>query len=75
MLALSRRATNRSGCSLRLLPDHLARMGALLEGEGAAWGYSRPAWVTTDGVIVDEPAQQLALVAVVSGSTNNMFLG
>lgn len=35
-----------------LLPDHLARMGALLDGEGAAWGYSRPAWVTSDGVIV-----------------------
>jgi hypothetical protein len=35
-----------------LLPDHLARMGALLDGAGAAWGYSRPAWVSTDGVIV-----------------------
>lgn len=35
-----------------LLPDHLARMGALLDGQGAAWGYSRPAWVSTDGVIV-----------------------
>jgi hypothetical protein len=35
-----------------LLPDHLARMGALLDGTGAAWGYSRPAWVSTDGVIV-----------------------
>jgi len=35
-----------------LLPDHLARMAALLERTGLAWGYSRPAWVTTDGVIV-----------------------
>ncbi|WP_170979309.1 glycosyltransferase family A protein [Roseomonas sp. HF4] len=35
-----------------LLPDHLARMGALLDGTRAAWGYSRPAWVSTDGVIV-----------------------
>lgn len=35
-----------------LLPDHLALMGALLDGEGAAWGYSRPLWVSTDGVVV-----------------------
>lgn len=35
-----------------LLPDHLTRMAALLEAEGTAWGYSQPAWVSTDGVIV-----------------------
>lgn len=35
-----------------LLPDHLASMGDLLESSGAAWGYSRPLWVSTDGVIV-----------------------
>jgi Glycosyl transferase family 2 len=35
-----------------LLPDHLALMGDLLEHNGAAWGYSRPLWVSTDGVIV-----------------------
>lgn len=35
-----------------LLPDHLARMAALLEAESTAWGYSQPAWVSTDGVIV-----------------------
>ena len=35
-----------------LLPDHLEKMGALLDGEGAAWGHSRPAWVSSDGVIV-----------------------
>lgn len=35
-----------------LLPDHLALMGDLLERNGVAWGYSRPLWVSTDGVIV-----------------------
>ncbi|MBS7813461.1 glycosyltransferase [Roseococcus pinisoli] len=35
-----------------LLPDHLALMGDLLDSEGASWGYSRPLWVSTDGVIV-----------------------
>src|SRR6185312_4767441 len=35
-----------------LLPDHLASMGDLLERDGAAWGYSRPVWVSTDGIIV-----------------------
>jgi hypothetical protein len=35
-----------------LFPDHLALMGALVEGEGASWGYSRPLWVSTDGVVV-----------------------
>ena len=35
-----------------LLPDHLALLGDLLERDSAAWGYSRPLWVSTDGVIV-----------------------
>jgi glycosyltransferase involved in cell wall biosynthesis len=35
-----------------MLPDHLALLGDLLEQNGAAWGYSRPLWVSTDGVIV-----------------------
>ena len=35
-----------------MLPDHLARMGALLGETGAGWGYSRPLWVSTDGVMV-----------------------
>src|SRR5579864_9033978 len=35
-----------------LLPDHLALMGDLLDRSGVAWGYSRPLWVSTDGVVV-----------------------
>jgi len=35
-----------------LLPDHLALMGELLDQNKASWGYSRPLWVSTDGVIV-----------------------
>ena len=35
-----------------LLPDHLALMGELLERNRSTWGYSRPLWVSTDGVIV-----------------------
>jgi hypothetical protein len=35
-----------------LLPDHLALMGQLIEGSEAVWGYSRPLWVTTDGLII-----------------------
>lgn len=35
-----------------LLPDHLALMGELLDQSGAGWGYSRPLWVSTDGIIV-----------------------
>jgi hypothetical protein len=35
-----------------LLPDHLALMGGLLERPAAQWGYSRPLWVSTDGIIV-----------------------
>ena len=35
-----------------MLPDHLALMGDLLEQSGADWAYSRPLWVSTDGVIV-----------------------
>ncbi len=35
-----------------LLPNHLALMGDLLDRSGVAWGYSRPLWVSTDGIIV-----------------------
>lgn len=35
-----------------LLPDHLELMGNLLDGSQASWGYSRPLWVSTDGIIV-----------------------
>ena len=35
-----------------LLRDHLALMGDLLDRSGTAWGYSRPLWVSTDGIIV-----------------------
>ncbi|MBR0682253.1 glycosyltransferase family 2 protein [Roseomonas eburnea] len=35
-----------------MLPDHLALMGDLLDRSGAAWGYSRPLWVSTDGIAV-----------------------
>lgn len=35
-----------------LLPDHLALMADLLERTGAVWGYSRPLWVSTDGIVV-----------------------
>jgi glycosyltransferase involved in cell wall biosynthesis len=35
-----------------LFPDHLQRMGDLLDQSGVAWAYSRPLWVSTDGVIV-----------------------
>jgi glycosyltransferase involved in cell wall biosynthesis len=35
-----------------LLRDHLALMGELLDRKGLAWGYSRPLWVSTDGIIV-----------------------
>lgn len=34
-----------------MLPDHLARMGQLMENE-IDWAYSRPLWVTTDGFVV-----------------------
>lgn len=35
-----------------LLPDHLELMGNLLDFSEASWGYSRPLWVSTDGIIV-----------------------
>ena len=35
-----------------LLPDHLERLIAGLERSGKEWIYSRPLWVSTDGVIV-----------------------
>lgn len=35
-----------------LLPDHLELMGNMLDSNKASWGYSRPLWVSTDGIIV-----------------------
>jgi glycosyltransferase involved in cell wall biosynthesis len=35
-----------------LLPDHLERMLQVLDEPGVEWAYSRPLWVSTDGVIV-----------------------
>lgn len=35
-----------------LFPDHLRRLIDRLEATGAEWVYSRPLWVSTDGVIV-----------------------
>ena len=35
-----------------LFPDHLAVLLEALESSGHQWGYSRPLWVSTDGVIV-----------------------
>lgn len=35
-----------------LLHDHLELMGELLDNSKASWGYSRPLWVSTDGIIV-----------------------
>ena len=35
-----------------LFPDHLQRLVGALETTGAEWVYSRPLWVSTDGVIV-----------------------
>lgn len=35
-----------------LLPDHLSVLGERLDGSGVDWAYSRPLWVSTDGVIV-----------------------
>jgi glycosyltransferase involved in cell wall biosynthesis len=35
-----------------LLPDHLARLGTSMAARGSDWIYSRPLWVSTDGVIV-----------------------
>lgn len=32
-----------------LLPDHLEKLGALLDTTGAGWAYSRPLWVARDG--------------------------
>jgi hypothetical protein len=31
--------------------DHLALLAATLEKSGAEWAYSRPLWVTTDGIV------------------------
>jgi len=35
-----------------LLPDHLALLAATLERSGAEWAYSRPLWITADGIVV-----------------------
>jgi hypothetical protein len=35
-----------------LFPDHLAQLTAAIEASGCDWIYSRPLWVSTDGVIV-----------------------
>ena len=35
-----------------LFPDHLARLSARLEETGAEWVYSRPLWVSPDGVVM-----------------------
>jgi glycosyltransferase involved in cell wall biosynthesis len=35
-----------------LFPDHLALLATNLEKSGAEWIYSRPLWVTTDGLVV-----------------------
>jgi glycosyltransferase involved in cell wall biosynthesis len=35
-----------------LLPDHLSRMSAALDVTAAEWAYSRPLWVSDEGVIV-----------------------
>jgi hypothetical protein len=35
-----------------VLPDHLERLSALLARTGCEWAYSRPLWVSGDGVIV-----------------------
>lgn len=35
-----------------LLPDHLELMGNLLDSSNVSWGYSRPLWVSTDGIVV-----------------------
>src|ERR1700688_5046943 len=32
--------------------DHLALLAATLDKSGAEWAYSRPLWVTTDGIVV-----------------------
>jgi glycosyltransferase involved in cell wall biosynthesis len=34
------------------LPDHLELMGQLLDRTGVPWAYSRPLWVSTDGIVV-----------------------
>lgn len=35
-----------------LFPDHLETLGELLTASGSEWAYSRPLWVSTDGVIL-----------------------
>jgi glycosyltransferase involved in cell wall biosynthesis len=35
-----------------VFPDHLAILAATLEKSGAEWAYSRPLWVTTDGLVI-----------------------
>lgn len=35
-----------------VLPDHLERLGRLFAEPRVEWAYSRPLWVTTDGIVV-----------------------
>ena len=42
-----------------LLPDHLALLAATLEESGAEWAYSRPLWITEDGLVVPFPSNLL----------------
>lgn len=35
-----------------MLPDHLERLGRLFAEPRVEWAYSRPLWVTTDGIVV-----------------------
>ena len=42
-----------------LLPDHLALLALTLEESGAEWAYSRPLWVTEDGLVVPFPSNLL----------------
>lgn len=42
-----------------LLPDHLALLASTLEESGAEWAYSRPLWVTEDGLVVPFPSNLL----------------
>ena len=42
-----------------LLPDHLALLASTLEESDAEWAYSRPLWVTEDGLVVPFPSNLL----------------
>ena len=42
-----------------VLSDHLALLASTLQKSGADWAYSRPLWVTTDGIVVPFPSNLL----------------